>query len=141
MWLPRFVLGIAISLSLFGQIKPDKECPNTHAVEIPLEFAWLGNNCVQFNGGFDGVAGSFVGLALSTRNRLHLGEILRLDAQLGVRQRGLVFGFEKPTLSGKRIETGFTVYGRRFRYHQARESSIFAFQRDIPEFERSRRTT
>src|SRR5260370_26442777 len=37
-----------------------------------------------------------------------------------------------------RIRTGFPIYGQRFNYAQARESSIFAFQRNIPLFNQAR---
>jgi len=43
-------------------------------------------------------------------------------------------GFDKASLFGRPIEIGATVYGQRFHYNQGRESSIFAFQRNIPEF-------
>jgi len=55
-----------------------------------------------------------------------------------MRLRRLQFGFDRPSLFGKPIQTGFTIYGQRFNYNQGRESSIFAFQRDIPLFSQAR---
>src|SRR5260370_35809417 len=94
----------------------------------------MGNNCVRLTGGYSSLSGSFVGLSYSRRNLFHLGETLSLTSQYGVRVRRVQLGFDKASLFGKPIETGAAVYGQRFHYNQGRESSIFAFQRNIPEF-------
>jgi outer membrane protein insertion porin family len=103
-------------------------------IDVLLPFPWLGKNCLRVQGGFSGVAGSFVGLSYSRRNLLHLGEILSVAAEYGVRLHRAQFGFDKNSLFGKPIEMSFAVYAQRFNYNQGRESSIFAFQRNIPEF-------
>jgi len=95
---------------------------------------WRAKSCVLLYGGFSEISGSFGGILSSTRNLLHLGETLSLSAEYGVRRRRIQFGFGKPSMFSGRIDTGFTVYGQRFQYNQGSESSIFAFQRDIPEF-------
>jgi len=99
-----------------------------------LQREWRPKSCVLLYGGFSEISGSFAGILASTRNLLHLGETLSLSAEYGVRRRRVQFGFDKPSLFSGRIDIGFTVYGQRFQYNQASESSIFAFQRDIPEF-------
>jgi outer membrane protein insertion porin family len=111
---------------------------DANAANITLQFKWPRKICMRLNGGFSSIPGSFAGLSVSTGNLLHLGERLSLSSQFGVRLRRLQFGFDKPALLGKPIQTGFTIYGQRFNYNQARESSIFAFQRDIPLFNQAR---
>jgi outer membrane protein insertion porin family len=108
--------------------------PDTNAAELTLHFKRMGNNCVRLTGGYASLAGSFVGLSYSTRNLLHLGETLSLSSQYGVRTRRVQLGFNKASLFGQPIGTGATFYGQRSHYNQGRESSIFAFQRAIPEF-------
>jgi outer membrane protein insertion porin family len=142
-YLSRLVFMSALALtaiSAFAQAQtvdpkmaacPD---PDTNAAELTLHFKSLGNNCIRLTGGYASLSGSFVGLSYSTRNRLHLGETLSLSSQYGVRTRRVQLGFNKASLFGRPIGTGATFYGQRFHYNQGRESSIFAFQRDIPEF-------
>ena len=70
----------------------------------------------------------------STENLLGFGETLHLNAEEGVRLRHIEIGFAEPSLGGKAIQYGFTVYGDRFHFNQVHESSILAFERDIPVF-------
>jgi len=103
-------------------------------VDVLLPFRWLGKNCIRLQGGFSGVAGSFAAISYSRKGLLHLGEILSLNAEYGVRLHRAQFGFDKSSLFGRPIEISFTVYGQRFDYNLGRDSSIFAFQPNIPEF-------
>ena len=95
----------------------------------------LGDNCLGVTGGFSGEAGSFAGLAVSARDQVGLGETIEADVQYGVRLRRVQLGFTEPIFQAKRLEAGFTVYGQRFQYDQARDASILAFSRDISEFD------
>jgi len=111
-------------------------CANRDANTVDLlQVRWLSSNCLTLRGGFSSVSGTFAGLSYSTRNFLHLGETTSLNAEYGVRRRRLDLGVKKPSLFGTPVRIGFTVYGQRFHYNQARESSIFAFQQDIPAFD------
>jgi len=136
-----------MAISAFGQAydsKPsqaeESACLNrdANAVNITLQVKWPRKSCIRLSGGFSSIPGSFAGLSFFTRSLLHLGETLSLSSQFGVRLRRLQFGFDKPSLLGKPIQTGFTVYGQRFNYNQGRESSIFAFQREVPLFDQAR---
>ena len=109
-------------------------CVGRDINEINIPLQWHAKNCLLLHGGFSDVSGSFIGLSYSTRNFLRLGEILSLSSEYGVRRRRVQFGFDKSSLFGTPVQAGFTVYGQRFHYDQARESSVFAFQREIPEF-------
>jgi outer membrane protein insertion porin family len=117
-------------------VNPTNICDNGEIdrVDVLLPFGFLGRNCIRLQGGFDSIAGSFVDISYSRKGLLHLNETLSLDAEYGVRLHRAQFGFDKNSLLGKPIETSLTVYGQRFNYNQGRESSIFAFQRNIPEF-------
>jgi len=95
---------------------------------------WFGKNCIRLLGGFSDVAGSFVGLAWSRTGLLHWGEALTIDAEYGVRLHRAAFDLVKPSLLGERIGLEISAYGERFHYDQGRESSIFAWYRDIPQF-------
>jgi outer membrane protein insertion porin family len=106
---------------------------DANAVDL-LHLQWRAKNCVLLYGGFSNIPGSFIGLSYFARNFLHLGETLSLSSEYGVRRRSVELGFNKPSLFGTPIQTGFTVYGQRFQFNQTRESSVFAFKRDIPEF-------
>jgi len=107
---------------------------DTNVVDL-LHLQWRAKNCVLLYGGFSNISGSFIGLSYSARNFLHLGETVSLSGEYGVRRRRVELSFNKPSLSGIPIQTGFTIYGQRFHYNQTRESSVFAFDRDIPAFD------
>ncbi len=124
-------------LGYFEPLKPEeaadmKRDTKTNTVDITLKVRERGKNSIQLNGGVSGIAGSFVGLSYSTNNFLGLGETLSLSSQLGTRLRQVQFGFTEPYLFDKAIQTGFTIYGQRFDYNQAREASILSGQNLIP---------
>jgi len=124
-------------LGYFEPLKPEeaadmKRDTKTNTVDITLKVKERGKNSIQLNGGVSGIAGSFVGLSYSTNNFLGLGETLSLSSQLGTRQRQVQFGFTEPYLFDKAIQTGFTIYGNRFNYNQAREASVLSGQNLIP---------
>jgi outer membrane protein insertion porin family len=109
--------------------------PDVNAVNVSVYFPRHSKNCVRLAGGFSNVPGSYVGLSYIANNLLHLGEVLNVNGEFSVRRHKVQLDFAKTSLFGKPIEIGFSVYGQRFSYNQARESSIFAFQRDIPQFQ------
>lgn len=119
------------------QDRPNSTCGSSHAnaIEIGPSFKRRPEDCPRLTVGFSGAAGSFFGAGYSTTNLLRTGETLTLGAQIGVRLRRAELSAEKLALFGKPIRVGFTVHGERFAFNQERESSIFAFQRTIPQFE------
>ncbi|HZP16852.1 MAG TPA: BamA/TamA family outer membrane protein, partial [Terriglobales bacterium] len=60
----------------------------------------------------------------STNNFLGLGETLTVQANIGSLQRDIVFGFTEPYLFDRPLTAGFTVYGRKLRYDQARQAAL-----------------
>ena len=103
-------------------------------VDLTLNIKERGRNTVSLNGGVSGFAGSFIGFGYSTNNFLGLGERLGFEAQLGSRERVLMFSFTEPYLFNRPIQAGFTIFSRRFSFNQAREASIFSGANLIPLF-------
>ncbi len=123
-------------LGYFEQLKPDD--PNTTeqhvsekegTVDLTLKVKEKGKNSIGLTGGVSGLAGSFIGLSYSTNNFLGLGETLTVQANIGNRQRDLLFGFTEPYMLDRPLQFGFTVYTRRFSFDQARQFQIFSGQR------------
>jgi outer membrane protein insertion porin family len=126
-------------LGFFEQLKPDaaeiKTDNKTGQVDITLKVKERGKNSIGLNGGVSGLAGSFIGLSYSTNNFLGLGEQLTFSVSLGSLERDIMFGFTEPYLLDRPIQTGFTVYARRYSYNQARQASILTGQNLIPLFQ------
>jgi len=98
-------------------------------VDINLKVKEKGKNSIGLTGGVSGLAGSFIGLNYQTNNFLGLGETLSVEANVGSRERNLLFGFTEPYLFDRPIQLGFTVYNRKFDYNQAKETEILLNQR------------
>src|SRR4029077_17977497 len=112
-------------LDYFDTIKPEnaelKRNTKEGTVDINLKVHEKGKQSISFTGGVSGLAGSFIGLTYQTNNFLGLGETLTVTANVGDRQRNILFGFTEPYLFDRPISTGFTVFASRFDYNQQRE--------------------
>jgi outer membrane protein insertion porin family len=119
-------------LNYFETLKPEnaeiKRNQKAGTVDINLKVREKGKQSISLSGGVSGLAGSFIGLSYQTNNFLGLGETLTFSAQIGDRQRNLVFGFTEPYLFDRPISTGFTVFSQKFDYNQQRETSILLGQ-------------
>ena len=122
-------------LGYFEQLKPeDPNITERHlnekegTVDLTLKLKEKGKNSIGLSGGVSGLAGAFVGLSYSTNNFLGLGETLTVQANIGNLERDLMFGFTEPYLFDRPIQFGFTVYGRKYNYNQAREEAILTGQ-------------
>ncbi|HEY3915647.1 MAG TPA: outer membrane protein assembly factor BamA [Verrucomicrobiae bacterium] len=122
-------------LSFFEQLKPDD--PNVTErhldekdglVDLTLKVKEKGKNQIGLSGGVSGLAGSFIGLSYTTNNFLGLGETLTVQANVGTLQRNIMFGFTEPYFLDRPITVGFTVYGQKLIFDEARESALFAGQ-------------
>jgi outer membrane protein insertion porin family len=123
-------------LGYFEQLKPDD--PNVTerhldekngTVDLVLKVHEKGKNSIGLTGGVSGLSGSFIGLSYSTNNFLGLGETLTVQANIGNRQRDLVFGFTEPYLWDRPLQFGFTVYTRRYNFDQAQQAEILTGQK------------
>ena len=122
-------------LAFFEQLKPeDPNVTDRHLdeknglVDLTLKLREKGKNQIGLSGGVSGLAGSFIGLSYSTNNFLGLGETLTVQANIGSLQRDIMFGFTEPYLFDRPITAGFTVYGRKLIYDQARQSALLTGQ-------------
>ncbi|HJT70974.1 MAG TPA: outer membrane protein assembly factor BamA [Terriglobales bacterium] len=122
-------------LSFFEQLKPDD--PNVTErhldeknglVDLTLKVHEKGKNQIGLSGGVSGLAGSFIGLSYSTNNFLGLGETLTVQANIGTLERNLMFGFTEPYFLDRPITVGFSVYGQKLRFDEARQTALFAGQ-------------
>ena len=130
-------------LGYFEQIKPDDpDVTERHlneqegTVDLTLKLKEKGKNSIGLTGGVSGLEGTFIGLNYSTNNFLGLGETLTVQAQIGNIQRALTFGFTEPYFLDRSLTLGFTVYGRKFNYNEARQEAILTgSQLNIPQAE------
>ncbi len=122
-------------LGYFEQLKPDD--PNVTdrhldekegTVDLTLKVKEKGKNSIGLTGGVSGLSGTFIGLSYSTNNFLGLGETLSVAADIGSLSRNLSFSFTEPYMFDKPLQFGFTVYGTRYTYDQARQTAIFTGQ-------------
>lgn len=120
-------------LNYFEALKPEqdsevKQDNKENTVDINLKLKEKGKNSIGLTGGVSGLAGSFIGLNYETNNFLGLGETLRVEANVGSRERNLLFGFTEPYMFDRPLQFGFTVYTRKYNYNQAKEADIQAQQ-------------
>ncbi len=122
-------------LGFFEQIKPeDPNVTERHLdekeglVDLTLKVHERGKNQIGLSGGVSGLAGSFIGLSYTTNNFLGQGETLTVQANIGSLQRDIMFGFTEPYLFDRPLTAGFTVYGRKLIYDQARQSALITGQ-------------
>ncbi len=122
-------------LSYFDQLKPDdpnvtekKLDEKNGQVDLTLKVHEKGKNSIGLNGGVSGLEGAFIGLNYSTNNFLGRGETLQVQISLGNLARSVMFGFTQPYLFDRPLQFGFTVFGNKVSYNQARQLSIFSGQ-------------
>ena len=97
-------------------------------VDLLLKVHEKGKNSIGLTGGVSGLSGSFIGLSYQTNNFMGKGETLTVQANIGNLERDLMFGFTEPYLFDRPLQLGFTVYGRRFTYDQARQAAVISGQ-------------
>ncbi len=122
-------------LSYFDQLKPDD--PNVTDkkldekdgyVDLTLHVHEKGKNSIGLNGGVSGLEGAFIGVNYSTNNFLGRGETLQVQVSLGNLARSVLFGYTQPYMFDRPLQFGFTVFGNKYNFDQARQLSIFSGQ-------------
>ncbi len=116
-------------LNYFDPLKMEQDSDvkvnnQTQTVDLTLKVKEKGKNTIGLTGGVSGLAGSFIGLNYQTNNFLGLGETLTVQADVGNRQRDLLFGFTEPYLFDRPLQLGFTVYTRRYNFDQAKQFEL-----------------
>ena len=122
-------------LAYFDQLKPDdpnvtdkKLDEKNGQVDLTLHVRERGKNSIGLNGGVSGLEGAFIGLNYSTNNFLGKGETLQVQVSLGNLARSIMFGFTQPYMFDRPLQFGFTVFGNKISFDQARQLSIFRGQ-------------
>jgi outer membrane protein insertion porin family len=122
-------------LSYFDQLKPDdpnvtdkKLDEKNGFVDLTLKVKEKGKNSIGLNGGVSGLEGAFIGLNYSTNNFLGRGETLQVQVSLGNLARSILFGYTQPYMFDRPLQLGFTVFGNKYNFNQARQLSIFSGQ-------------
>ncbi|HZC23238.1 MAG TPA: outer membrane protein assembly factor BamA, partial [Candidatus Binatia bacterium] len=122
-------------LSYFDQLKPDdpnvtdkKLDEKNGQVDLTLKVHEKGKNSIGLNGGVSGLEGAFIGLNYATNNFLGLGETLQVQLSLGNLARSAMFGFTQPYMFDRPLQFGFTLFGNKVSYNQARQLSVFSGQ-------------
>jgi outer membrane protein insertion porin family len=111
-----------------------KKYDNEATIDLTLKVKEKGKNSIGLTGGVSGLAGSFIGINYETNNFLGLGETLRIEANVGDRERNILFGFTEPYLLDRPIQFGFTVFSRKYDFDQARFNEIlFGRELDLSE--------
>src|SRR5207302_2150550 len=115
-------------LGYFDQLKPDD--PNitirqldekNGLVDLTLKVKEKGKNSIGLNGGVSGLEGAFIGLNYATNNFLGRGETLQMQISLGNLARSVMFGYTQPYMFDRPLQFGFTVFGNKYSYNQARQ--------------------
>jgi outer membrane protein insertion porin family len=122
-------------LSYFDQLKPDdpnvvdkKLDEKNGYVDLTLHVREKGKNSVGLNGGVSGLEGAFIGLNYSTNNFLGRGETLQVQLSVGNLARSALFGYTQPYMFDRPLQFGFSVFGNKTSFNQARQLSIFRGQ-------------
>lgn len=122
-------------LSYFDQLKPDdpnvtdkKLDEKNGYVDLTLHVKEKGKNSIGLNGGVSGLEGAFIGLNYATNNFLGRGETLNIQLSLGNLARSAMFGYTQPYMFDRPLQFGFTVFGNKYNFNQARQLSIFSGQ-------------
>ena len=122
-------------LSYFDQLKPDdpnvtekKLDEKNGQVDLTLKVHEKGKNSIGLNGGVSGLEGAFIGLNYATNNFLGRGETLQMQISLGNLARSVMFGYTQPYMFDRPLQFGFTVFGNKYSYNQAKQLSIFSGQ-------------
>lgn len=126
-------------LQYFQELKPDQDTDRhideqSGTVDLTLKVKEKGKNSIGLTGGVSGLAGSFIGLNYQTNNFLGLGETLTVEADIGSRERNLMFGFTEPYMFDRPLNLGFTVFSQRYDYNQAQQQAILTgVQQNLPQ--------
>lgn len=106
-------LGL-VTIEKMPEIKPDPDDPQK--INMNIEVKELNRQMINFNVGYSGYDGWFVGLGYSTQNFLGLGESFALNIQTGTRTKNYRLAFTEPYLFHKPASLGFDLFKQSFKY-------------------------
>ncbi len=100
-------LGL-VTIDKMPDVKPDPADPTK--INITSEVKELNRQQIQFNVGYGGYQGWFIGAGYSTQNFLGLGETFNLNVTQGTRQKEYTIGFTEPYLFNLPASAGFQIF-------------------------------
>ena len=106
-------LGL-VTINKMPEIKPDPTDPLK--LNITAEVQEVNRQMVQFNVGYSGYDGWFVGIGYQTQNFMGLGETLNLNLQYGSRAKNYQIAFTEPYLLNQSASLGADVFKTSFSY-------------------------
>lgn len=117
-------LGL-VSIEKMPEIKPDADDPQK--INMMVDVQEMNRQMINFNVGYSGYDGWFIGLGYSTQNFLGLGESFTLNLQSGTRTKNYRLAFTEPHLFHLPASFGFDVFKQSFSYpgYYTREGTGF----------------
>ncbi len=106
-------LGL-VTIEKMPEIKPDPEDPQK--INMIVDVQEMNRQMINFNVGYSGYDGWFIGLGYSTQNFLGLGETFALNLQSGSRTKNYRLAFTEPHLFHLPASLGFDVFKQSFNY-------------------------
>ncbi len=106
-------LGL-VTIEKMPEIKPDPDDPQK--INMKVDVKELNRQMINFNVGYSGYDGWFIGLGYSTQNFLGLGESFALNVQTGTRTKNYRLAFTEPYLFHKPASLGFDLFKQSFKY-------------------------
>ncbi len=100
-------LGL-VDIAREPEFKPNPENPQKMDITVPVKEVSRQN--INFNVGYSGYDGWYIGLGYSTKNFLGAGETLAVNLQTGTRAKQYSLSFTEPYLLGLPMNLGFSLH-------------------------------
>jgi outer membrane protein insertion porin family len=100
-------LGL-VDIAREPEFKPNPDNPQKMDITVPVKE--INRQNINFNVGYSGYDGWYIGLGYSTKNFLGTGETLAVNLQTGTRSKQYRLSFTEPYLFGLPINVGFSVH-------------------------------
>jgi outer membrane protein insertion porin family len=106
-------LGL-VTIDKMPEIKPDPQDPQK--INVTAEVKEMNRQMINFNVGYSGYQGWFIGAGYSTQNFLGMGETFALNLETGTRAKNYQFAFTEPYLFNLPASFGINVFQTSFNY-------------------------
>ena len=107
-------LGL-VTIEKMPEIKPDPQDPQK--INITADVKELNRQMINFNVGYSGYQGWFIGAGYSTQNFLGMGETFALNLETGTRSKNYQFSFTEPYLFNLPASFGLSIFNTYTNYY------------------------
>lgn len=107
-------LGL-VTIDKMPEIKPDPQDPQK--INITAEVKEMNRQMVNFNVGYSGYQGWFIGAGYSTQNFLGMGETFGVNLETGTRSKNYSFSFTEPYLFNLPASFGISIFKSYINYY------------------------